>query len=262
MTSRRPAAPGFSGTTKPTSVGCAAGCASFGSRQSRPVRDGASSTFPPVGRLGGGAALVRASRQASGVALHGPAVRGSSRRDRQGRAERVLNGTMTMPSNVASTLSQHGITAQDYMQILNADPFANNPNGQGKPDPARFAQLTVLPYEPISGQYTWKTGNNYTSSTTNASNVSYSVGATVSTSVIQQSLKISDKFTWGNSSSQKNTVGSSQTETFVLAMPSSTYSGPTDLYVYVDTIYKTFLFSFFDPSGAMTSRYSVQANRR
>ena len=93
-----------------------------------------------------------------------------------------LNGPITMPSDVAATLSQYGITAQDYPQILSADPFASDSTGQGKPAAARFAYLTVLPYEPVSGQYTWKTGNNYTASTTDTANVSYSVGATASAS--------------------------------------------------------------------------------
>lgn len=168
-----------------------------------------------------------------------------------------LNGAMTMPSDVATTLSQYGITTKDYSQILGSDPFASDSTGTGKPDPARFTYATVYPYEPISGQFTYALNNSYASSINQTATVNYTVGASVSPSILGQSpLKVSDTFTWGNSSSQKASTGSSETETVVLSMPSSAYTGPTDLYVYVDTIYKTFLLSFVSPSGTMTSHYS------
>jgi hypothetical protein len=167
-----------------------------------------------------------------------------------------LNGTATMPPNVAATLSQHGIGAPDYQQILQADPFSADPTGRGKPDPTRFVVMTVLPYEPIAGQYTYKTNNNYTSSTTTQTSVNYTVGATVSATIIGQQLKVSDSFTWGDSSSNKVSTQTTENATVGISMPSSAYTGPTDLYVYVDTVYKTFFFSFLSPSGTMTSRFA------
>jgi len=166
-----------------------------------------------------------------------------------------LNGAIPMPSAVANTLSQFGIGSTDYAQMLLADPFASDASGTSKPDSSRFALSTVLPYEPVTDQYVYKTNNNYTSSTQTTSSVNYSVKASFDGSVIGQSLKASDQFTWGNSSSAKNSTGTTDSATLTLAMPSSTYTGPTDLYVYVDTIYKTFMFSFVNPNGKQTTRY-------
>jgi hypothetical protein len=114
-----------------------------------------------------------------------------------------LNGAAPMPSNVQQALGHFGITANDFPQILRVDPFANDPTGNTKPDPTRFVKVNFLPYESVLGQYTVKTNNSYTSSTTNTSDVSYTVGATVSVKVIGQKLKVADSFTFDNSSVSK-----------------------------------------------------------
>jgi hypothetical protein len=155
-----------------------------------------------------------------------------------------LKGTMPMPSNVAATLSQYGVTPPEYPAILLADPFANDTSGMTAPDPRRFQQVTKLPYEPISGQYSYKTNNNYTSSTTQTASIDITVGATASGSFENLGFKDASKFTWTFSGSNKVALGDSENETLVVSMPSAGYTGPTDLYVYVDKVFKTFLFSF------------------
>ncbi len=174
-----------------------------------------------------------------------------------------LNGAIPMPSDISDTLASHGITNKDYNQILSADPYASNVTGTGAPDSARFAYVSVLPYEPqVGDKFIWKGTNNYTASTTKSTDHTYTVGASVSTKVIGQKLKASDSYTWTNSSSSKNSNGTTETDTLTLMMPSSSYTGPTDVYVYVDTIYKTLMCSFVSPSGQSTSRYRKQSKAK
>jgi hypothetical protein len=159
-----------------------------------------------------------------------------------------LTGSVPMPTNVQNTLQMHGVTSQDYDHILNSDPFAFDSSGSTRPDPDRFQYITVLPYEPtVPNSYTWSTENNYTSSDTNGESVSYTAGASWTGQVLSNELEVSGKHTWTSSSSSTNSQSGSNTQTVVLTMPSATYTGPTNMYVYVDKIYKTFMFSFLAP---------------
>jgi hypothetical protein len=157
---------------------------------------------------------------------------------------------------VKDFLMQHGITADDYPRMLALDPFANDAMGQGLPDPQRFEYKTVLPYEKIYTNYGYKTNNNFTTSTTNTTESSNTVGVEVDTKSIITDLKVSGNWEWTISSSTKNTTDRSDTAIFNLSMPSAAYVGPPDLHVYVDKLYKTFLFSFVSPTGAQTSHFA------
>ena len=57
-------------------------------------------------------------------------------------------------------------------------------------------------------------------------------------------LKNTNKLTFTQSSTTSNRTGSNATSAFTVSLPSAPYSGPSTLFVYVDTIYKTFMFSF------------------
>jgi hypothetical protein len=164
-----------------------------------------------------------------------------------------LNGSQTMPSGVAETLNEHGILSDEFPQILLADPFANDPSGKQRLDPGRFVLKTALPYVPTGDTYTFGVDNNYSQTEKNSSSLSYSVGASVSGEIIGNKLKVSNTYTWTNASSQSNSSSSANSSTVSVAMPSANYAGPSDIYVYVDTVYKTFVLSFLNPSGQSTS---------
>jgi hypothetical protein len=152
------------------------------------------------------------------------------------------------PSECAGTLrflSWAGITSADYPNILGADPFAD-PTASPTPDRSRYVQIGSLSYLPNSVFPTLTyTGINSTAITNpTTSTYSYSVNSSVSGSYDGVSLKNPNVFTWTNSSTQSNTTSSTGPITLTLSLPSSPYSGPTTLFVYLDTIYKTLMFSF------------------
>ena len=156
-----------------------------------------------------------------------------------------LKGTITDGfAPVRDTLQRHGITEADYPQILSVDPFAYDPTGTSTPDPTRFVLVDTYPFEYLHDTFNRTTNNNYTSTTTDTSKVTYWVGISATTGILFTKLKISDQFTWSSESKNTNTAATSDTETFFLTMPTVEYTGPTNLYLYVDKIYKTFMTSF------------------
>ncbi len=162
-----------------------------------------------------------------------------------------LNGSEPMPANVQYQLQLRGINtapnSPELAQMLKAHPYASDLPGASKPDPSRFAYVTVYAYEPDLGDSdTYTMNNSYTTTDTTTSETSTTVGVTVTGSAFKQSLKVSDQVTYTYSSSNSNSLTSSDLMKLVLYMPSS-YTVPTLLYVYVDKIFKTFMFSFVSP---------------
>lgn len=151
------------------------------------------------------------------------------------------------PSDCAATvnfLGSAGITPADYPGILGADPFAD-PNASPSPDHDRYVQIGSLAYLPNPISTVTYTGNNSTATTNSTTSAySYSVDSSVSGSYDGVSLKDPNIFTWTNSSTQSNTNSTSNSISLTLSLPSSPYGGPATLYVYLDTIYKTLMFSF------------------
>ena len=158
-----------------------------------------------------------------------------------------LTGSLPMPDDVRATLEAHGITTADYPQILAADPFAYDSTGLTPPDPARFFPVAAYPYESVSDTFTYRTNNNYSSSSTAGSSTSHTVKVTASGGPSLLRLRVSDSFTWKHDSQQRVTSGTSDAETFFLTMPSLDYSGTTVMYLYIDKIYKTFMVSPIGP---------------
>lgn len=138
-------------------------------------------------------------------------------------------------------LSSAGITSSDYPQILGADPFAN-PAASQTPAAGRFVLIDSVNFLPDPTTSTVAYTLNNSSTITNSSTVGYSYSVNAGISIA--ALKAGNTMTWTNSSTQSNRTGSSSSSTFTLSLPSSPYSGPSTLFVYIDTIYKTFLFSF------------------
>ena len=160
-----------------------------------------------------------------------------------------LRPNSTIPSfectATVNFLSSVGITSADYPNILGADPFAD-PSASPTPDPSRYVPIDSVFYlpDPTATTFTYTENNSTTITNSMTSSYSYSVSAGASASYDGVSLKDSTKFTWTNSSTLSNKTGSTNSSAFTLSMPSFTYSGPNTLFVYLDTIYKTFMFSF------------------
>ncbi|HEX9200450.1 MAG TPA: VCBS repeat-containing protein, partial [Acidobacteriaceae bacterium] len=160
-----------------------------------------------------------------------------------------LRSSTTIPASVCTDqvnfLSSVGIIPADYPSILGADPFAD-PNASPTPDPNRYVLIDSVGYlaegTPIVNTYNESNSSTVTNSQTTS--YSYTLSASFSSKVDPFAVKESNTFTWSHSSTNSNKTGSTSTSAFALASPSATYSGPTVLKVYIDTIYKTFMFSF------------------
>jgi hypothetical protein len=181
-----------------------------------------------------------------------------------------LNSPSTMPPAVTQTLAAHGITAADYPTILGRDPFSGKPSPVPSPvplpppDPSRYSLVDLLTYEPDSSAtaqtYAIKTDTTTTQGTTGTD--SYSIGLQVSATAgladwLKVNLKDGINWTWTNTASTQQSSGTSQSATAKIVSPSLSYQGPTDIAVYWDTVYETFL--FFPASGAPVLSGTVES---
>jgi len=155
-----------------------------------------------------------------------------------------LRPNSTIPASqcaaTISFLSSAGITSADYPSILGADPFAD-PSASQVPATSRFVLIDSVNFLPDPTTSTFTYLENNSSTITNSSTTSYSFSVGVSAAFI---LKTSNTLTITDSSTTSNKTGSTGSSAFTLSLPSAPYSGPSTLFVYVDTIYKTFMFSF------------------
>jgi hypothetical protein len=159
-----------------------------------------------------------------------------------------LKDPSTMPQGVVDELAKHLITAAEFQTILSQDPFAN---GSTMIDTTRFVQTTTsVPYEPpfAAGEaphsYTVKLDNVTTTSHTSSHANEYKVGLKVEPGfALISKLVVSTQFTWANSSSSTSKTTSTESASFTVTGPSFGYTGPTNLAVYYDTIYNTFMFA-------------------
>jgi hypothetical protein len=75
----------------------------------------------------------------------------------------------------------------------------------------------------------------------------YGVSISVSASVnlfFSASLKVTGSFEWTNTNSYGTSTGSTQSATATIGGPAFGYSGSTDVLVYWDSIYNSFMFAF------------------
>lgn len=149
-------------------------------------------------------------------------------------------------------LSSAGLTQADYDEILAAHPFAD-PAASPIPDPKRYVLIDSVNFlpDPVSSTYTYSESNSSTITNSTTTSVGFRYGAGLdlqltdpNTKQVVGALKIDNTLTLTMSSTHSNRTGSSDTSTFTLSLPSAPYSGPSTVFVYLDTIYKTFMFSF------------------
>ena len=163
-----------------------------------------------------------------------------------------LKNPSTMATGVQQALNAAGLTATDYAQILTTNPFAN---GATAIDPNRFLPLPqTFPYEPpltaadpvIPITNTFQ--NNFTISNTQTVKTQYGVSITASGGldlvIFSATLKVTDSFQWTNTNSLGTTTTVSQSAAATVGGPAFGYSGPTDVLVYWDSIYNSFMFGF------------------
>jgi hypothetical protein len=157
-----------------------------------------------------------------------------------------LRANSTIPAaqcaGTLAFLTSMGVSSSDYANIMNADPFAN-PNGNQVPASSRFVKLDSFSYygDPTTVTYTYTVINSTT--TTNSVTTSYSYSEGFSGSLFGVSL--GDKITFTDSSTKTNKTMSTDTSMLSLTMPTTAYTGATTLNLYEDTVYKTFMFSFY-----------------
>jgi hypothetical protein len=162
-----------------------------------------------------------------------------------------LKNPSTIPAGLLQKFAARGIVAADYQTMLDFDPFALG----AAMDPARFVQAAVtLPYEPPlragdnPPSITYSIDNETTSSHGTTYEKTWDVGFSVkigSSSGATSwfgSVSASSDFTWTSSGSTTVTTSSTQSASVTMTGPSFGYAGPTDMAVYVDTLFNTFAF--------------------
>ena len=165
-----------------------------------------------------------------------------------------LKNPSQMPSGVASALAAAGITPADYAKILSLNPFSS---GSTLIDPTRFLPTPhSFPYEPPATSAdqvpVWKFSESNLKTTTATEQVTenYTVDLEVSASVgvsslVKASLDVGDSFEWVCTSNASETTTDTQAASVTVGGPAYGYQGDTtDILVYWDTVYNSFMFAF------------------
>jgi hypothetical protein len=161
-----------------------------------------------------------------------------------------LKGTLPMPPGLRAELEARGITPAHYAELLSNNPFAG---GSTFIDPNQFVRTTTsFPYEPPTSpggptdSFQMAITNSLISSTSVTKTVERTVGLTVSTGSLASwmigKLSSSQQWTWGTTNKNTTINGSNESATVTVKGPSFGYAGPTNMAVFYDTIYKTFMF--------------------
>lgn len=168
-----------------------------------------------------------------------------------------LKNPSSMPANVVYQLQTLlKFTNDDYQTILAQDPFAN---GSTTIDSNRFT-LTTYSFPYIPTQQLSDCNNGVCSCTTFADTLKnefqtdvgskyqdqYSLGFSESAGfdigVLSIKNQSDQKFTWTSTSTNDATTDSSQSALAAVMCPSSNYQGPTNMDVYWDKLFGSFMF--------------------
>lgn len=204
-----------------------------------------------------------------------------------------LRNTSTMRPAVAKVFNELGFTNQDYQSILSEDPFGGTVNtgsttthgalgtlsggvfttgGNGPTLDGRRFWYTGwnFPYEPTKASTSCNNGvcncTAITNSFTNdraTDHITEDVGQTTvdlfgSAGVPKVwSLKLDTKMVWTTTGTTDNSTDSKQSASATITCPSVNYTGDTEMAVYWDSRYGSFLFVPYDP-GATTMMHLGQ----
>jgi hypothetical protein len=158
----------------------------------------------------------------------------------------MLKGTLPMDAGVANELAFHHITKAQYPALIAMDPFAN---GDTSIDTNRFV-LTgqTFPYEKAapSTQLALVGSTARSSGTTVTTENTVGASLTAGSNLTWDKLTVSGSWTWTDTNAVTDTNTTTESATVVVKGPSPGYAGPGNIAVYLDTIYKTFMFKFID----------------
>lgn len=173
-----------------------------------------------------------------------------------------LQNPSTMPPDVTQQLKTLGFTPAAYQTILNLDPFAAagaNPQTVVASNSSRYLPtLFSFPYEPplqatdcnngvcSCASFSEGVQNALATDAGSGFKTSYTVGTSTSATLpVNEYVNITfggnAGFTYTTSSTTDNLTNSSQTATASITCPSPNYSGPTNMMIYFDDLYGTFV---------------------
>lgn len=177
-----------------------------------------------------------------------------------------LKNPSTMDPAVAARLRRAwdqtglgGLTAADYAQILQADPFATSSSYNPSADTGhRFDMVSgsTIPYVPASPGFqpvTWQgsIATQQTSSQGQSASHTYKVGFTLDWSSkvdwvaeVASDIKLENTYQWDDSWSNTINSQTGKTASYSITGPASTdhYTGPVSFQVWRDNIYGSFMF--------------------
>ncbi len=178
-----------------------------------------------------------------------------------------LNGDIPMNPQNQNLFAVANITPDKYAGILQADPFFQGVAPVPGMNTDRFDYITDVPYDPplqplMQGQMpstqTYSVSQSTTTSDTTTSSYSNTVGFTISVNgggtfgdaiPFRESLSGGSKWTWTHSTSKKDSSGSGSVDSLVVGQPDYGYSGPGNLHVFEDRIFKTYVFTLDYPGA-------------
>lgn len=181
-----------------------------------------------------------------------------------------LKDPASMPPGVRAQLDAAGLTGADYATILSTNPFAS---GQTTIDPGRFTPTThSFPYAPplkaVDPVPTTKQSqtNSLAYPAGQKATLQYSVGLgykwqSGGDKSDKNVFSTDGKLTWTNSETDSTSVGFSESATVTVGGPAFGYPGPTDVLVYWDDLYGTFMFAFATTSPSMSGVVHDQAGK-
>ena len=151
----------------------------------------------------------------------------------------------------AVRLAARGFTADDYKTILTVDPFAT---GTTQIDPKRFVQTSqTLPYvppfdakgKPSTNAVELTSENMFSNENTDETtfSMSLSIKLAVGADNIGFALANDDKWTWTDSNTATRMSGTTQSAKATIGGPAFGYTGVTDIAVFRDTLFNSFLFA-------------------
>ena len=164
----------------------------------------------------------------------------------------------SMSPNVAQQLKKLNFNNTDFQTILSLDPFAN---GATAMDPNRFLPTTLsFPYKPTASSpecnnqtcscmaLTQGIKNELQGDVITGTKEAYKVGLSESLSATfggffsKLGLSADQTWTWTTTTSQDDSTDSSQTATATISCPSLNYQGPTEMLIYWDNLFGSFMF--------------------
>jgi hypothetical protein len=173
-----------------------------------------------------------------------------------------LKNPSLIPPGVQQQLKQAGITTSDFQTMLGLDPFAS---GGTEIDPMRFLPTTQsFPYIPPltqsdpAAQQKYQQSNMVMAGTGTKVQLTYTVSASGGVNLVIAQFKASGQLEWTYTSETSNTTESTQSATVTVGGPAFGYTGPTDVLVYWDTVFNSFMFAFAQgepsASGLLTDK--------